>query len=288
LSRTFEPLANDKGLQFKVEVAPGSPEELETDSQRLEQVLKNLLSNAFKFTEKGEVRLEVAPAGAGFISFAVHDTGIGIAEDQHEMVFEAFRQADGTTNRKYGGTGLGLSISRELAGLLGGRITLSSEAGQGSTFTVTIPTVLNAPVVKEPPRDEDPVPPRSRPAATASTPQMPDDRDKLTGKERVILVVEDDERFARILYDLAHEQGFECLIANNAEAALALAAEYVPSAVLLDIGLPDHSGLSVLDRLKREGRTRHIPVHVISGVDYRRLYVETGEAGRTGPRLRGA
>jgi len=286
LKRTFEPLAGEKRLSYRATILPGTPSLIETDSQRLEQVLKNLISNAIKFTEKGEVTLDVRPGAAGFVDFVVTDTGIGIGPHQVEMVFEAFRQADGTTNRKYGGTGLGLSISRELAHLLGGEIDLVSELGKGSTFTLSIPEVLVA-TEGESVSPVAPPSPRPNPRRESVSPaqvnvpagNIPDDRERLAQGTRLILVVEDDVRFAEILFELAHEHGFQCLIASSAEAALALAVQFLPSAVLLDIGLPDHSGLSVLDRLKHDGRTRHIPVHVVSGSDYSRTAMALGAVG---------
>ncbi|AGA24735.1 response regulator [Singulisphaera acidiphila] len=301
LRRTFEPVAAQKGLAFHTLVSPACPETINTDCQRLEQVLKNILSNALKFTEQGEVKLNVSRAADGRISFAVTDTGIGIPEHQHQVVFEAFRQADGTTNRKYGGTGLGLSISRELTRLLGGDIRLATESGRGSTFNVTIPELYSPALVR--PRDisttvsaaqvaaEDrgaslpaipPVFPRERAnrlSAPSRARQMDDDRERLAGGRRIILAVEDDESFARILYDLAHELDFQCLIATTAEEALAVAVQYLPNAVVLDVGLPDYSGLSVLDRLKHDARTRHIPVHVVSAGDYAQTALSLGAVG---------
>lgn len=292
LGRTFQPLAAQKALEFQIEIAPGTPESLVTDPQRLEQVLKNLLSNAMKFTEKGRVILQVSRRDNGKLTFAVVDTGIGIAAHQQQIIFEPFRQADGTTNRKYGGTGLGLSISRELVRLLGGEIHLTSEVGRGSTFTVTVPEVYD--VTLTPPRipdshGEPPVSPErlrvvnapSQDAAPASrgVRRIEDDRERLVGDSRVILVVEDDEAFAHILCDLAHELGFQCLIATTGEEALAVAAQYLPSGVVLDVGLPDNSGLSVLDRLKCDGRTRHIPVHVVSAHDYTQTALSLGAVG---------
>ncbi|MGV3617218.1 MAG: response regulator [Fimbriimonas sp.] len=292
LTRTFQPVANQKSLTFRTEVAPGAPESIETDPQRIEQILKNLLSNAHKFTERGEVVLEVSPAGKGRVAFTVRDTGIGIPAHQQAMVFEAFRQADGTTNRKYGGTGLGLSISRELSRLLGGQLGLTSEMGHGSVFTLTVPEVFDSAIVPppaprpvEPPRGLEEIPSPSFDEAKATT-EVPsrrhgieDDRDRLQGGGRVILIVEDDEPFARILYTLAHEHGFQCLVATSAEEGLSLANRFLPSAVVLDVGLPDHSGLSVLDRLKQDGRTRHIPVHVVSGHDYAHTAMSLGAVG---------
>nr|WP_165070087.1 response regulator [Paludisphaera rhizosphaerae] len=297
LSRTFGPVADEKGITFSTKIAPDCPEEIQTDRQRFEQVLKNLLSNAFKFTERGEVKLVVATDAKGRIGFTVEDTGIGIAADQQEVIFEAFHQADGTTNRKYGGTGLGLSISRELARLLGGSIKLDSQPGRGSSFTVTIPATYDPSFVaprmidKAPPRAvlSDAVPdasvdqPRRPVEAAPSSPIAPrridDDRERLNGNGRVILVVEDDEAFARILYDLARELDFQCLVAATAEEAVAVAVQYLPSAIVLDVGLPDQSGLTVLDRLKHDARTRHIPVHVVSGGDYAQTALSLGAVG---------
>ena len=290
LGRVFQPVAGEKALKFTARALPGVPAAIETDRQRLEQVLKNLLSNALKFTERGEVELTVGTAAGGRVAFAVRDTGIGIPADKQEVIFEAFRQADGTTNRKYGGTGLGLSISRELARLLGGDLTLTSTPGEGSTFTVTLPETFTGSLPA--PRKERPAPlpippavPTSQ-APSASPPAPPprrrhveDDRERLTADRRTILVVEDDEPFARIMYDLAGELGFQCLIATTAEEGIAVATQYRPSAVVLDVGLPDHSGLSVLDRLKNDARTRHIPVHVVSAGDYAETALALGAVG---------
>ncbi|ODN71900.1 response regulator [Methylobrevis pamukkalensis] len=290
LRRTFEPLATQKRVGLRVEVEAGTPETFETDPQRLEQVLKNFLSNAVKFTEAGEVVLKVSPAGDG-IAFAVTDTGIGIADEEQETVFEAFRQADGTINRRYGGTGLGLSISRELAGLLGGEIRLESRLGEGSTFTLTLPLHLDRDVVER----EQPMPmprraaprPAARPSQAAAAPVVPapplpgieDDRARIAADSRVILVVEDDPAFAKILLDLARELGFQCIVTATADDGVTAARQYLPHAVILDMGLPDHTGLSVLDRLKRDVRTRHIPVHVASAGDYTHAAFAYGAAG---------
>ena len=298
LTRTFRPIAEQKSLSFQTRIQPGTPDTIETDRQRIEQVLKNLLSNAMKFTERGEVSVTVSKTIDERIAFAVTDTGIGIAEAQQQMVFEAFRQADGTTNRKFGGTGLGLSISRELTRLLGGEIGLSSVLGRGSTFTVTLPERYDPDLVRpaasqpvrpavsvssvEPSRKlSDPGVGDGVPAPVAVRParRIEDDRATLTGGRRVLLVVEDDEPFARILFDLAHELGFQCLIATTAEEGRAMAVQYLPSAVVLDVGLPDHSGLSVLDRLKHDTRTRHIPVHVVSAGDHTQTALALGAVG---------
>jgi CheY-like chemotaxis protein/signal transduction histidine kinase/CHASE3 domain sensor protein len=278
LSRSFAPVAKQKNLAFFTGIEPGCPPVIETDRQRLEQILRNLLSNAIKFTEKGTVELTISRTREGTVAFAVRDTGIGISSENQRAVFEAFHQADGTISRRYGGTGLGLSISRELTHLLGGVITLQSEPGQGSTFTVSLPDAFDKPFPPAPlPKKEEA--PSVRPPANPSGGGIPDDRDRLTTGSRTILVVEDDQAFARILHDLAHEQDFQCLVACTAEEALSLARQYLPSAVLLDVGLPDNSGLSVLDRLKQDSRTRHIPVHVVSAADYAQTAFSLGAVG---------
>ena len=295
LARTFQPVAHERGLRFRTEVGVDAPELVETDAQRIEQVLKNFLSNAFKFTEGGEVALYVGKAPDGRVTFSVRDTGIGIKPEQRQVIFEAFRQADGTTNRKYGGTGLGLSISRELARLLGGEIDLVSDVGHGSTFTLLIPPSYDPAQVR--PRGEGASDwgsarisadasspsiikkPSAPPAPAARSSVVEDDREALTGDSRVILVVEDDPSFARILYDLAREQGFQCLIAETADEGVAMARQFLPHAVVLDMHLPDHTGLSVLDRLKHNVSTRHIPVHVVSAHDYTQTALSLGAIG---------
>jgi len=301
LTRTFQPMAVEKGLGFAAEVEPGAPARIDTDGQRLGQILKNLLSNAVKFTDRGEVTVRARAAGADAVAFVVSDSGIGIDAEQHELVFEAFRQADGSTHRKYGGTGLGLSISRDLAELLGGTISLQSAPDRGSVFTLTLPRVYSEPVEAEsdarpaeaaaaaaPPRLPAPAPfpaaaAVARPPATVAqrraASDVDDDRDRLAGVTRVILIVEDDRRFAAILRDLAREMGYQCVVAHSANDGLAAAAQYRPSAILLDMNLPDHSGLGVLDQLKRNPQTRHIPVHVVSVADYTQEALGRGAIG---------
>jgi len=282
LQAQFDPIARNRGLALQLRAAQSAPECIETDPQRLEQVLRNLLSNALKFTERGEVTLEVSAAGTGRVAFAVRDTGIGIDPKQQRIIFEPFCQADGTTNRKYGGTGLGLSISRELSRLLGGEIQLHSELGRGSTFTVVLPEIYTAPVVNPAPEADESIvatPVESKPRSVRPRPIVPDDRDKLSAASRVILVVEDDTRFADLLANLAREQSFQCLVTSTAEEALTLARQHIPSAVLLDVGLPDGSGLFVLERLKSDARTRHIPVHIVSGSDYTEQAMAMGAIG---------
>jgi CheY-like chemotaxis protein/putative methionine-R-sulfoxide reductase with GAF domain len=290
LRQLFQPIAEEKNIAFSVDAAPGTPAVFVTDNRRLLQIMKNLLSNAFKFTHKGEIALRAAPAGAGRIAFAVRDTGVGIPEHQQQLVFEAFRQADGTTSRMYGGTGLGLSISRELARLLHGEIHVRSAPGQGSTFTLDIVTDLAAPAQRDtesqPADTVTPAPPAA--PATSATPAPPrtnaplptieDDR-RQRKRDRLILLIEDDAQFAAILRDLAHERNFDCVHAATAADAIRLAQEYRPHGILLDINLPDRSGLSVLENLKRDPSTRHIPIHVVSLADHMRAAYELGAVG---------
>jgi CheY-like chemotaxis protein/CHASE3 domain sensor protein/putative methionine-R-sulfoxide reductase with GAF domain len=283
----FEPLAAEKRLVFTATVAGDAPQMLYTDRQRVEQILKNLLSNALKFTERGSVSLSVtAQAGEG-IAFQVRDSGIGIARDNQQAIFEAFRQADGTTNRRYGGTGLGLSISRDLANLMGGYIMVSSELGQGSLFTLVLPEQYREEAASLEPQGVQPavvVPavlaaPAVIAQPVAAIPRFADDRDKGPFSKRCILVVEDEPNFARILYDLAHELNYHCLVAHGADEGFDLAQNFVPDAILLDMRLPDHSGLTVLQRLKEHAQTRHIPVHVISVEDRVEAALHMGAIG---------
>ncbi|MBN9407877.1 MAG: response regulator [Burkholderiales bacterium] len=301
LRQTFSPIAQEKRLAFDVQVAPDAPRTLDTDRQRVEQILKNLLSNAFKFTEGGRVSIAVGPDGQGGLGFAVSDTGIGIAPEQQEVIFEAFRQADGTTSRRFGGTGLGLSISRDLAQLLGGRIDVSSRAGHGSTFTLRLP-LAGAPQVAPPavarlgPATVSRAPAHAHAPVTHESegaehdepghgeaivvPRFPDDREQEPAdSRRTVLVIEDEPQFAHVLYDLAHERNYRCLVAHGAEDGLELAARHAPDAILLDMRLPDRPGLNVLQRLKDDARTRHIPVHVISASDAREAALHLGAVG---------
>jgi CheY-like chemotaxis protein/CHASE3 domain sensor protein len=284
LKRTFEPLAANRKLKFDLQLARGLPTTIYTDRQRVEQILKNLLSNAVKFTEKGGVSLLVSRPDDATIAFEVKDSGIGIDPSQHAVIFEAFRQADGTASRRYGGTGLGLSISRDLAGLLGGSISVASKPGQGSSFTLTLPLQYEPgqaaqPVAMLPPAAPSPEPAAPPPRA-ARAPGVADDRatDPRPGQRRV-LVVEDEPQFAQILRDLARELGYSCLVAHHADEALELARKFVPDAMLLDMRLPDDTGLSVLQHIKEDPRTRHIPVHVISVEDLSEAALQMGAIG---------
>ncbi|MDP9034486.1 MAG: response regulator, partial [Myxococcota bacterium] len=305
LRRGFQPVADQKKLTLQMEVVPGTAETIFTDPQRLQQVLKNLLSNAFKFTDKGGVTLRIGlarnvtellssslRAAPRVVAFEVSDTGIGIAEDKQRVIFEAFQQADGTTSRKYGGTGLGLSISREIARLLGGEIHVTSTLGRGSTFTLYLPESYSPPVddargSKPSASRSEPwrVPVAREPSPLESLPPMPaaelsplperslaprpleDDRTAIEKTDRVLLVIEDDENFARILMSIARRSGFKVVVAMRGDTGLALAAQLRPDAITLDVQLPVHDGWTVLDRLKRNPLTRHIPVHVISIVE---------------------
>ncbi len=293
LGDTFLPIAKEKGLVLELGTEAGAPSQLVVDSQRLQQILKNLLANALKFTEHGSVSLQVAAVGRSTVRFSVRDSGIGIAADQLDLIFEAFRQADGSTRRRYGGTGLGLSISRDLASRMGGTIRVESEEGKGSVFILELPTsgapaaqetVLQAPARAAPPAAAASAAAPAVPAlqaASSMTPApatLPTQRTQASG-ERLILAVEDDPAFAEALVSLAGELDFGCVVATTAEEALALARELQPSGVLLDIGLPDVSGLSVLERLKRDPQTRHIPVHIVSATDRGQVAMELGAIG---------
>lgn len=283
----FEPLAGHKGLAFEVTAEAQVPATLFTDRQRLEQILKNLLSNAIKFTERGQVSLNIGYQPGTGIVFAVRDTGIGIAADQQQAIFGAFHQVDGTSNRRYGGTGLGLSISRDLAHLLGGQISVDSSPGQGSVFSLILPEHYERvaqdiePLSLRPAVDSLPPAPQAAVAVAPKrpTPAFADDRERAPFDNRCILVIEDEPNFARILFDLAHELGYSCLVAHGAEEGFELAAQYIPDAILLDMRLPDHSGLTVLQRLKEQAGTRHIPVHIISVEDRVEAAMHLGAVG---------
>ncbi len=333
LERTFRQIAVSKGLGFSIEVDPDLPTSMYTDPTRLQQVLKNLLSNAFKFTAKGNVTLRIAATNRGWssdhpslsktrsaVSFSVTDTGIGIPADKQSIVFEAFQQADMTTSRKYGGTGLGLSISREIAGLLGGEIKLISTPGQGSTFTLYLPLTYqsSSPGPRQGGSDQrtargsltmttgtsgngwqpgreasgwladprsvtgtrtptPPTPPAPQGgAATQQIEDMADDRDRIAPEDRVLLIVEDDLSFAEILLSTARERGFKGVVSSRGDMAIALAKRFTPDAITLDIQLPDMDGWRLLDMLKHDASTRHIPVHVISATDHWQRAMEIG------------
>lgn len=254
----FAPVAREKELEFVVSVQDDVASELETDKMRVGQILKNLLSNAFKFTAEGSVRLEIRREGPDRLLFSVKDTGIGIPPEKQQLIFEAFQQADGSTKRKYGGTGLGLSISREIARLLGGELTVSSVVNLGSEFRLLLP-LETAPAEEPAP---EPVPQRYLSPLIPES--IPDDRQHLTSGDKVILIVEDDTSFARSLLDYARKQGYKGIVAVRGDEGLALAERYHPLGILLDIQLPVMSGWEVMDALKSNPATRPIPVHIMS------------------------
>jgi CheY-like chemotaxis protein/signal transduction histidine kinase/HAMP domain-containing protein len=320
VDRTFRHMAEAKHLGFSVELADNLPTALMTDTTRLQQVLKNLLSNAFKFTSHGQVSLTISLVTSGWtadhphllhadavLAFSVRDTGVGIPSDKLQLIFEAFQQADGSTARKYGGTGLGLSISRELARLLGGEIRVESTINIGSTFTLYLPYNRAGFINYEQTRQPQPArlaPPTPAPAAPAPVLQaevevdtgtavatvavpdasggvveyasMLDDRGLIAPGDPSVLIIEDDERFAKTLLDFAREKNFKGIVTHRGDSALSLARDYLPSAILLDIDLPDIDGFTVLDRLKRDPSTRHIPVHVMSSLRERERALRQG------------
>jgi len=332
VERSFNALAEQKSLAFNVDVNGDLPPAMYTDGGRLQQVLKNLLSNAFKFTQQGNVTLTVRRADKGrrflnpaleaapdVVAFAVTDTGIGIAKDKQRLIFEAFQQADGTTSRKFGGTGLGLSISREIARLLGGEIRVESKEGQGSTFTLFLPMRY---IPRQDGPDRDPTIARDFPAASREyAPPQPrrnaetssgnravraparrdqrrttsgdalryqperravpqtvidDDRDNIEAGDRTVLVIENDQNFAKVLLDMARDKGYKAVVELDGEAGLNAAREVRPDAITLDIDMPGMDGLQVLDRLKHDPETRHVPVHIISGVEEKREGLKAG------------
>jgi HAMP domain-containing protein/signal transduction histidine kinase/DNA-binding response OmpR family regulator len=302
IDRTFRHVAESKKLDFNIRLDSTLPRSIQTDTKRLQQVLKNLLSNAFKFTEHGEVALEMFIAESGWstendtlnkanavIGFSVRDTGIGIPMEKQQIIFEAFQQADGSTSRRFGGTGLGLAISREIARLLGGEIRLTSQPGHGSTFTLYVPQNTEAKMPRRP--ASTPVEWIDAPRRENMTPMMidtpagemdlgaeesTDDRDNIVPGDRVVMIVEDDKTFADYLLNMAHEHGFKGLVTSRGSTALAMAREHKPDAITLDLGLPDMEGWKVLDRLKDDPNTRHIPVQIITAEEERERGLQQG------------
>ncbi|MDP2794556.1 MAG: response regulator, partial [Sulfurisoma sp.] len=286
VDRTFRHVAQSRGLAFEIKLARDLPPALVTDEKRLLQVLKNLLSNAFKFTEQGQVTVQVDRASSGWsadngslnraeevFAFTIEDTGIGIPANQQRIIFEAFQQADGATARKYGGTGLGLSISREIARLLGGELRLAkSVPGQGSVFVLYVPQNILAGAASPPhsPRPQageglgERAVPDQTPRAMRKREVMPDDRAAIQKGDRVLLIVEDDPAFAKILLDLAREKGFKGIVAMRGTQALDLARSHKPDAITLDVHVPDMDGWTLLDLFKRDPDLRHIPVDIIT------------------------
>jgi HAMP domain-containing protein/signal transduction histidine kinase/DNA-binding response OmpR family regulator len=284
IARPFRHEAENRRLQFEVELSPHVERSITTDLKRLQQVLKNLLSNAFKFTAEGGVKLKVSPAVSGWnedhptlrragsiVAFEVSDTGIGIPPEKQRIIFEAFQQADAGTSRKYGGTGLGLAISRELANLLGGEIQLRSTPGIGSVFTLYLPITYMGSGITRTPAGGAEAPQPAQPPVTFSIrsaerppEQIPDDRHTVAPGESVVLIVEDDPHFARLMMGAARDKGFKVLVASRGTEALALAREHHPTAISLDIFLPDMLGWTVLSQLKQDPATRHIPVQIVT------------------------
>jgi HAMP domain-containing protein/CheY-like chemotaxis protein len=316
VDQTFRQVAEEKGLQLVTELDADLPASIDTDDMRLRQVLRNLLSNAIKFTEKGRVHLRIYRPAFDVVAFAVSDTGIGIPRDKQRLIFEPFQQADGSTNRKYGGTGLGLAISREIAGLLGGDLRVESTPGRGSTFTLFVPTAYKAqpregramlPPRATIPSASVPVPPApagppairaeaeapvDEPTGRTSIPEVaakeasaalvrsvPDDYATLEPGDRVLLVIEDEITFAITLLEMARQSGFKGVVATSGLQGLELARTIKPDAVTLDLRLPDIDGWVLLDRLKHDPVTRHIPVHVVSGLDEERRSLQSGALG---------
>lgn len=291
VQQNFAPVALKKGVELKVHVEDGMPESIITDGHRVKQVLRNLLSNAFKFTSKGSVKVNIEQGNPDkfpffldrerdYIAFSVVDTGIGIPADKTDLIFEAFQQVDGTTSRKYGGTGLGLSISRELARLLGGAINVESEEGKGSSFTLYLPSERmispaeqEAAATTQTPNSELLIdksfvaPKQVKEVKVNSSVKIEDDRDQIGPTDKVLLIIEDDDKFAKILLDMARGRGFKALVALQGDVGLKMAQSYSPDAIILDIQLPVMDGWSVLGELKSSAVTRHIPVHVVSVVD---------------------
>ena len=276
---SFAHMAQAKGLSLEVAINPDAPQELATDHKRVEQIIRNLLSNAIKFTETGSVIASFGRADkAGFadgLNISVKDTCIGIPAEKHKLIFEAFQQADGSTSRRFGGTGLGLTISRELAALLGGKIHLASEPGVGSTFTLVLPAAALQNPAQRTPDSKTALAHVRRSAAKSPTPApggapplrqsyIADDVGNIADTDKLIVVIEDDPKFATILLGKCHEKGFKCLAAADGESGLALIDKHLPAAVILDIHLPGMDGMMILSALKEDIRTRHIPVHMVS------------------------
>jgi CheY-like chemotaxis protein/signal transduction histidine kinase len=284
VERNFHHLAESKSLAFQVEIDGALPRTFSSDPKRLQQILKNLLSNAFKFTSQGGVSMRVRAASSGWsadhpilrfvpsaLAIDVRDTGIGIAPEKQRLIFEAFQQADAGTSRKYGGTGLGLAISRELATLLGGEIRLVSAPGQGSTFTLYLPfqytgpaRAITLPAIATTPETRTTSVVLPVLAVAKSEEIVPDDRESIAPGDNVLLIVDDDAHYARVLLGLARDKGFKGIVANRGQAALSLAKQYLPTAVTLDVFLPDMLGWTVLNNLKLDPATRHIPVQMLS------------------------
>jgi signal transduction histidine kinase/DNA-binding response OmpR family regulator/methyl-accepting chemotaxis protein len=305
IEQKFRFVAENKGLNFAIHLAAGLPTTLYTDEQRLKQITTNLLSNALKFTHKGSVTLNIQrPAAdlsqcqlnpANTIVISVTDTGIGISQDKQKIIFDAFQQADDTTSRDYGGTGLGLSISRQLIELLGGEIFVQSEEGRGSTFTLYLPEkfafdeslTTSSHRIEPKPEEQQTQPSVSASIASSPAPKLDtsslekpqDDRENLQSGDKTLLIIEDDRQFSKILMELAKEKDFKVLLAEDGKKGLQLVETYQPGAIILDVGLPQMDGWTVMDQLKDNPETRHIPVHFVSGANNRQEARTMGAIG---------
>ncbi|HEX8060102.1 MAG TPA: response regulator [Cyclobacteriaceae bacterium] len=282
LGAMFIPIAREKKIEFKTNTGKGVPEKIETDKLRLEQVIRNLVSNAIKFTAKGHVVLSVERRSAQ-VAFIVKDTGIGIAKDKQQVVFEAFQQADGSTRRKYGGTGLGLSISRELVKLLGGDITLRSEPDQGAEFTLTLPIRKREEKPIEPTQVIMPAPeivkaPDKKFISATIPESIPDDRSGISKGDNVVLIIEDDTGFAKALLEFTRGKGYKGIVSVRGDEGINLAKHFLPVGILLDIQLPVKSGWEVMEELKNTPETRHIPVHIMSSHEVKDESLSKGAA----------
>jgi signal transduction histidine kinase/DNA-binding response OmpR family regulator len=306
VERTFRHVAEAKGVEFIIESDPNLPRVVTTDSKRLQQIIKNLLSNAFKFTHRGNVRFTVERARTGWdpenetlstsesvIAITVADTGIGIPAEKQQIIFEAFQQADGSTSRKYGGTGLGLAISREIARLLGGEISLSSEPSVGSTFTLYLPQsftpqaiVRRSAVARAKPAQRKVEPPKAITASVGDTDgaieaenECNDDRSNTQIGDRTLLIVDNDLGFAQFALETARKLGFKGIVTPLGASAIALAGDFEPKAILLDISLPDIEGWQILQRIKRDVSLQHIPVFIVSTTDQPERGIKLGAHG---------
>jgi len=303
IENTFKPVILKKGLELIIDISDNLPESIYTDQQRVFQIIKNLISNSLKFTEKGRIKFAIARTSPDIkltrenlkpedtVTFTVTDTGIGIASDKLKLIFEAFQQADGTTSRKYGGTGLGLSISKNLADILGGEIQVESKEGEGTTFNLILPEKFTPPPKEHPEpevkksekhiasADNNQLEPTQKENPVASEVPVADDRAEIRKGDKVLLIIEDDTNFSKILCNMAREKDFKCLLAFDGETGLHYASIYKPNAIILDIGLPGIDGWEVMETLKANSETRHIPVHFISASDRNMKAMKMGAIG---------
>lgn len=277
LKMMFQPIAQQKGLEFSIELDENLPDRIFTDSKRLHQILRNLISNAVKFTDQGVIRIHLSRHTHGKLAISVIDTGIGISEDKHSAVFEAFQQADGTTSSKYGGTGLGLTIARSLAHMLGGDVVLSSIPGKGSRFTLIIPEIMSVSTLEEKGllfspwkngnKIRNEIENRVGEIIGESNCPGKDDRDNIRSGDKTVLIVDDDPSFANLLGDFARESGYKVLYANTGNCGIEMANLFRPGVIILDICLPEKNGWEVFEALKLDAYTSQIPVYFVSGAE---------------------